>query len=391
MSIRIPSDYVEGYERAKLKDPELAATYINHLNIGDPEADAVIEDLSSLGGKECARLIEAAVEQRESELRDAPESLLKFFERLATRPDWFDPDAALLGCRIFYRHPYVFTASLVGAGLVEGFVSGISRSFFYTGRLLDGNQGVRRLRQNNRHQVELYLPGGLQRDGEGWKLTVRVRLVHAQVRRLVRKQADWDAEAWGEPVSAAHLALANTVFSARVLYHVGRLMRLRFSAEERAGMMLLWRYVGRLMGVPEALLATNEEQAKHIFEVGMSCEPPPGPEAIAMANTLVHAAPVLVGMTGKSADKLVRKVYRLSRALLGNEMANQLQYPKQFTWGSLLFFALEQRVKAAWSKLVRGNAGEVFEQMTKISNYEVQGGISYKLPDNAQSELSKKW
>ena len=386
----IPSDYIEGYEKAKAIDPDLAATYIEHLNVGDPEADAVIEDLSSLGRAESARFIHAAMEQQEDVLRDAPESLRAFFERLETRPDWFSPDAVLPGCRIFYRHPYVFTASLVGAGLIEGFVSNISKSFFFTGRLIEGDQGVRRLKQNNRHQVELYLPGGLERQGEGWKLTVRVRLVHAQVRRLVGSQPDWDAGAWGAPISGAHLALANTVFSARVLHHTGRLLLTRFNAEEREGMMALWRYVGHLMGIPEALLATSEEQAKQIFKIGMTCEPPPGVESVAMANTLVHAAPVLVNMGGDDAEKLVRRVYRLSRALIGDELADQLQYPKLNTWGQLLFFALEERIKAAYNRLTKGHLAESFELMTQISNYEDEG-ISYKLPDSAYAELSKKW
>ena len=388
--MQTPSDYLEGYEKARAIDPELAATYIEHLNVGDPEADAVVEDLNSLGRAESARFIEAAMEQKEDVLRDAPESLVTFFERLETPPDWFSSDAALTGSRIFYRYPYVFTASLVGAGLIEGFVSNISKSFFYTGRLIEGDQGVRRLKQNNRHQVELYLPGGLERQGEGWKLTVRVRLVHAQVRRLVGSQPDWDAEAWGVPVSAAHLALANTVFSARVLHHTGRLLLTRFSAEEREGMIALWRYVGYLMGVPDALLATSEEQAKNIFKIGMTCEPPPSVESVAMANTLIHAAPVLVNMGGADAEKLVRRVYRLSRALIGDELADQLQYPKLNTWGQLLFFALEQRIKSTYNRLTKGHLAESFELMTQISNYEEEG-ISYKLPDSAFAELSKKW
>ena len=388
--MQIPSDYTEGYEKARIHDPELAAAYIEHLNVGDPDADAVIDDLNSLGRAESARFIEAAMEQKEDVLRDAPESLRTFFERLETPPDWYDPEAVLPGRRIFYGYPYVFTASLVGAGLIEGFVSNISKSFFYTGRLIEGDQAVRRLKQNNRHQVELYLPGGLERQGEGWKLTVRVRLVHAQVRRLVASQPDWDAEAWGIPVSAAHVALANTVFSARVLYHTGRLLLTRFSPEEREGMIALWRYVGHLMGVPHALLAASEEQAKHIFKIGMTCEPPPSMESVAMANTLIHAAPVLVNMGGADAEKLVRRVYRLSRALIGDELADQLQYPKLNTWGQLLFFALEQRIKAAYVKLTKGHRAESFELMTQISNYE-EAGISYKLPDSAFAEFSKKW
>ncbi len=388
--MQIPSDYVEGYEKARLHDPELAATYISHLFVGDTDADLVVEDMASLSQEDSADFIKAAMEQNETVMHDAPESLRTFFARLDTPPDWFDPAATLPGSRLFYRFPYVFIASLVGAGLIEGFSSGIAKSFLYTGRLFDGNQGVRRLKQNNRHQVELFLPGGLERQGEGWKLTVRLRLVHAQIRRLISAQDDWDSDTWGIPISAAHLALANTVFSARVLRYIQRLLMLKPSAEEREGFMYIWRYQGYLMGIPEVLVAHTEEQANHLFEIGMMCEPPPPMESIAMANSLINAAPTLVNMVGPDSEKLVRKVYRLSRALIGDELADQLQYPKLNTWGSLFFFALEQRGKALYNRLFRGNIPDAFELMTQISNYE-RRGISYRLPDSAHSELSKKW
>ena len=388
--MQIPSDFVEGYEKARLRDPEVAATYVSHLLVGDPDADAVVEDMASLSQDESAGYIKAAMEQNETVMRDAPESLRAFFARLDTAPDWFDPEASLHGSRLFYRFPYVFTASLVGAGLIEGFSSGIAKSFLYTGRLFDGNQGVRRLKQNNRHQVELFLPGGLERQGEGWKLTVRLRLVHAQIRRLISSQPDWDTDAWGVPISAAHLGLANTVFSARVLHYIRRLLLLKISAEERDGFMHIWRYQGYLMGIPDVLVAHTEEQANHLFDIGLMCEPPPPMESIAMANTLINAAPTLVNMEGPDSEKLVRRVYRLSRALIGNELADQLQYPRLNTWGSLFFFALEQRGKALYNRLFKGNIPDAFELMTQISNYEKQD-ISYKLPDSAHSELSKKW
>ena len=39
--MQIPSDYIEGYEKARLRDPELAARYVSHLFVGDPDADPV--------------------------------------------------------------------------------------------------------------------------------------------------------------------------------------------------------------------------------------------------------------------------------------------------------------------------------------------------------------
>ena len=71
----------------------------------------------------------------------------------------------------------------------------------------------RRLQQNNRHMMDIFFPHGLRRDGDGWKLSARIRFVHTRIRTLLAKSDDWDHEAWGIPVSAAHLGFAISVFS----------------------------------------------------------------------------------------------------------------------------------------------------------------------------------
>ena len=94
----------------------------------------------------------------------------------------FDPKVAASGARAFYRYSDMFFVALVLEAVITGFTTGVSKSFFKTGRTA-GN--LRRLRQNTRHLVEVTLPGGLERHGDGWKLTVRIRLIHAQMRRLL--------------------------------------------------------------------------------------------------------------------------------------------------------------------------------------------------------------
>ena len=80
---KIPSDYLaEGrYEQARLLNPELADNYVAHSLIGDPEADAVIEELAPLGQRELGRLVQAGMERDEDALRDAPPLLREFFHR----------------------------------------------------------------------------------------------------------------------------------------------------------------------------------------------------------------------------------------------------------------------------------------------------------------------
>ena len=115
--------------------------------------------------------------------------------------------------------------------LIDGFSTLISKSFVQTGRIFDN--GVWRLRQNNRHQLEIFWPGGLKRYGDGWKLSVRIRFVHAQIRLLLAQTEEWEHDAWGVPVSAGHLGYAVACFAARTVKH-SEALGARYSLEERA-------------------------------------------------------------------------------------------------------------------------------------------------------------
>ena len=177
----IPTDYLEGYEKARKADSDLADKYIAHTHIGDPLGEAMTNDLAELDPAEQWRLIQAAMdEDGEEALRDAPASLRAFFKDAEKAPDWLDYAGFAPGVRLFHRDSGVILAAFVAGVLIEGFTTNIAKSFFITGRVRD--QGIRRLGQNNRHMTEISLPGGMYRQGDGWKLSVRIRIIHSRVR-----------------------------------------------------------------------------------------------------------------------------------------------------------------------------------------------------------------
>ncbi|MCE2492656.1 MAG: DUF2236 domain-containing protein [Alphaproteobacteria bacterium] len=270
--------------------------------------------------------------------------------------------------------------------LVEGFSTLIAKSFNMTGRVA---ATTRRLRQNNRQLIEIFYPNGLRRENDGWKTSVRVRFVHARIRNLLAKSDQWNHEAWGTPLSAANLGLAISIFSRRLLDYTSFLGG-RFSTEEQESVLSVWRHTGFLMGIPETVLYTDGADAKRIYRIGYLCEPPPNVDSIVMANALINAIPGVAGLDDPVEKQNVLKLaYRLSRALLGNELADQYQYPKSSTFGTLFFFRTKQRIQRLLKQeqLVRANN---FTQLLQISSYDDEG-LSDKLPDHARHSESSPW
>ena len=395
--MNIPTDYLEGYERARAVNPELAEKYVAHTVIGDPDADALVEELASFEPEQALRFLQAGMDQEEDVLRDAPPTVQAFFQSLDTPPDWLDYEAFRPGIRLFHKNSKLLLAGMLGGVLVEGFSTNISKSFFITGRLRD--QGVRRLQQNNRQMIELFFPGGLDRQGDGWKLSVRVRLVHAQVRRLLANSDDWEHEAWGVPLSAAHVGFAITAFSARLLKHM-RSLGAGYTEEEGKSFMQIWRYSGHLMGIPEPILYEAEEDALELFRIGGLCEPTPSIESIVLANSLVNSAPLVAGITSSHERRsLSGYVYHVSRALIGKELADQLNYPPEprllaTSFGVLAWFRLNEKYDSLMRKLFPSRARNSdfanFTQLFDVTNYDEEG-ISYRLPTHVYAEESSHW
>ena len=389
----IPTDYREGYETARAVAPDIADNYIAHTLIGDPLGEAMMEDLAELSSTDSRGLIEAAMNQEgEEALRNAPASLREFFRDAETPPEWLDFAAFVPSVRMFHKNSSVILAAFIAGVLIEGFTTNIAKSFFITGRVRD--QGTRRLGQNNRHMMEIFLPNGMYRYGDGWKLSVRIRIVHAQVRRLLNNSEEWDTEAWGLPISAAHLGYAVSAFSARLLKHM-KTLGARYNDEEYASFMAVWRYSGHLMGIPSTILFHNADDALELYDIGHMCEPDCPIESIVMAHTLVNSAPLIAGMTDPAdRRKLAKYVYRVSRGLIGDEAADSLNYPSLSSFGAVWWFKMQQRYGDIIGKLLPGGSKDSnyarFTGLLETSLFDDEG-IRYALPDHIYAEESVKW
>ena len=386
--MKMPLAYTAGYEKARLYDQAAADNYVKHTTLGDPGLDPIMEELSSMPPHDLHRFIEAGIEQQDEVLQRAPQALRDFFKNLE-EPPWLMYEAFRPGVHAFHTNVDLMLTAFVTGVLVEGFSTLIAKSFNITGRVASTK---RRLQQNNRHMMEIFFPGGMQRKGDGWKLSTRIRFVHSRIRGLLAPSDDWNHETWGAPVSAAHLGFAISVFSKRLLEY-SLLVGAKFNKEEKDSVLAVWRYAGYLMGIPETILYTNAAEAEEIYKIGYLCEPPADADSIAVANMLIRAIPAVADIKDPvERDNLVTLAYRLSRALIGNKLADRFEFPK--TPGlqglsTLFSYRMKQRIQRLLKKsqVVRS---ENFTQLLQISVYD-EGGLSYRMPNHVYTSKSIKW
>ncbi len=392
--LQVPTSYASGYEKARSLNPEYADNYIRHTMVGDEDLDPVMDELAGMPPGEMHQYIHAGLHQEEEWLSKAPEIMQRYFREVDSKvPEWVEFESFRPAVVGFHKNMPEILVAFVTAALLEGFTTLISKSFYLTGRVHSDN-ATRRFKQNNRHLLEIFLPGGLRREGDGYRLSARIRFVHAMVRRLMKDSAIWDTGAWGTPLSAAHIGLAVSIFSAQILKHSISLGAI-YTQEERESFVKVFRYTGYIMGVPESILMKDESEARTIIDIGFMCEPPPDEHSIANANALIHAGPALLNITDpEEVAAALKTLYNISRALLGHELADALRYPKSSTFGVLAAHRLKNRISRVKNLLLKTRGRQTkldnFSQMLQLSAYD-DIGMSYRLPDNVKASESSKW
>ena len=385
-----PFAYTEGYVSARLHDLATADNYIKHTCMGDPELDPVMEEISSLPSEDLHRFIAAGIEQQTEVLRTAPQALRDVFEHINEPPSWLDYKAFDPAVQAFYTRAGDILLALVTGVLIEGFSTLMSKPFSITGRMLqETDVSIRQLKQVNRHLLEIFFPGGLLRKSDGWKLSVRIRFIHARVRQLMKTADEWNTKAWGTPISAAHMGFSTALFSHRLLEH-STSVGANYNQDEKDSIFELWRYVGHLMGVPETILYSSEQEAHRLFEIGSMCEPSPDTDAATISNALIQSIPLVAGLTDLDEQDSMRDMaYRISRALVGNLLANQLQFPKSISKGVLQMYRAKQ-LSVKLKKDVQLIKSENFLQLLNASQYD-EVGVSYKMPDHVLASRSSEY
>lgn len=236
-------------------------------------------------------------------------TLENLWEELTTAPPWVDWDRIRRGQLVFRRYllPIVLGFGFQGfAGEIAAAV-GPAEVLIRAGGLSSENIW-QRTAQTLRWLTEVTeSTESIQPGGRGHISTVKVRLIHAVVRRHILEIAEsrpsyFDVEQHGVPINAHDSVLTLTFFCCNPMWIQLPRLWVYPTDQEKEDFVALYRYLGHLMGVPTEYFA-SATQAKQTMDSLLDHKEPPNVASRKITNTFVNA---LVDM----------KPYNLSRGFV---------------------------------------------------------------------------
>src|SRR5271169_718625 len=312
----VPQDVLHGPRAEK---------YADLLWTTDPLAEAVMDEFARMPESEWRALLELALARGLDAVPHAPEPLRALFHQLESVPFWVDRDRCNLGGATFLRCRLGFAVlAMLSLPIIYSWPAG-NKPLALSGQLV--HRASQRLKDTTRYVFAVCQPDGLSRFSEGFAMTVRVRLIHAQVRRLLLDSGQWRSEAWGAPINQCHMAGTDLMFSVGVLDGLTRL-GYRFERVEREALVHLWRYAGYLLGVEHELLIADEFEGHRLLDLMFAFEPQPDDDSRALVDALMQTSHTYVRNFKPGRWCSVNLCYGISRALIGDEQAAALGFPK---------------------------------------------------------------
>ena len=318
---------VFGLERARRLHGDRVDRVAAFLLECDPLADACVDSFADLPLGQGFALLERALREGIDAVPEAPESLHGLFAALDRVPAWVDWNVIDRGGELLLRSG-PFGAMVLGfRSLVLAYSAPAgNKPLVMSGRLTE--QAGRRLAETGRFVHKVCLPRALRRDGEGFAIAVKVRVMHAQVRRLLRRSGKWRSEAWGEPINQHDMVGTILVFSLALIEGL-RSLGFRASEEEAESYVQLWRYAGHVMGVHPDLLFASEREGRRLSDVIAAFQGPADDDARALVAALFSSG---LGEARNRAEALFIRGYRrfvmgLARGLVGDQVADAVDLP----------------------------------------------------------------
>jgi len=188
---------------------------------------------------------------------------------------------------------------------------------------------------------------------------VKTRLVHAGVRHLLPQSPHWPESGGVKPVPISQADVMVTWHSlATTANRQMTAWQLRIPRAESEAYLHLWQVTASMLGVKDeyipATWAEADAQAQQVLDPILA----PTPEGIALADMLLDLAQLDLNGDGRSF--LRPPLHALTRYMLGDEVTDSLEIPRERYWDELVAWAWPRFVAIREGALVLPLPPDVF-------------------------------
>ncbi|CAN8103588.1 unnamed protein product [Discula destructiva] len=306
---------------------------------------------------------------------------------LHTIPPWVDWPQIARGQAVFYRYGGPAIVALTFQSLVGGMAGArVVETLARTGGF-HAAAAKRRLLETFQHVLQVTASlASVQPGGDGFAASVRVRLLHASVRRRILSLAAatkpgaasgacyFDVDAWGVPINDLDCLGTVLSFSAALVWIGLPRQGILLTQQETADYHALWRWVGHLLGTPTEPHLADAHAAKVLFESLLVAElEAPSAAGGVLANNILTALsaqpPVFASRAFMCAE---------ARWLNGGALCDALGIARPGAWYGVLVgaqclyfmgFCYVKRLVPAWDERNRERVRKILYKMT-VENKE---------------------
>ncbi|WP_459970767.1 oxygenase MpaB family protein [Mycobacterium sp. MUNTM1] len=299
--------------------------FVDNMFRTDVLVDAVAEELAGKGPVGWRRFDEALALARPS-VRGAPVSLEPMLEPLLRPPSWFDAAQVRWGAALWWRFWLSNQIGLTGALRIGYKYGDLNKP-----QAMNGHSTVmaaRRYEETGRWVLDATEPGALIPGGNGFAATVKIRLVHAMVRRRLRTDPRWNTTAWGAPIHLAGMAVTNSAFLVLPLAAL-KMVGVEFTDDESDAVRALWCWIGYLMGIPDDLLPFTIENAGLVTQLANAIFAPADHDTRVLDKAVmrngIRAERALPRLARPAAAPLLRPAISYVIWGISNTIVNQIE------------------------------------------------------------------
>ncbi|MDX1683901.1 MAG: oxygenase MpaB family protein [Saprospiraceae bacterium] len=233
----------------------------------DPVADQVISSLNEEGVLKINELFEKLTRNRGIENVEFSPLVDKYFREQSEIPDWVDHDKLKIGQDVYADYAGEVSMLLFFLSLPAAYTGWRGATVLAcTGRLVQDPDAIeekesdqssfdrlkRRLMETAQFVVDVMGPDAYGDRGDAVVACLKVRLMHASIRHMIKKYLDWDVKELGEPINQEDMAGTLQSFSSLIIQGLEN-MGIELSEKERDGFYYSWHVTGHFMGVTPLL------------------------------------------------------------------------------------------------------------------------------------------